>query len=143
MTSRALMLEVAMRALYPLLLAASLWLLLRGHNAPGGGFVGGLVAVSASAAYAIAFGARRARQRMPLGPAALAAAGVLLALASGLPATFLGLPYLTHLWTTLQLGVVDLPLSTVMLFDLGVYCCVWAAVGGYCLELLGAQEERT
>lgn len=143
MTSRALMLEVAMRALYPLLLAASLWLLLRGHNAPGGGFVGGLVAVSASAAYAIAFGARRARQRILLGPAALAAAGVLLALASGLPATFLGLPYLTHLWTTLQLGVVDLPLSTVMLFDLGVYCCVWAAVGGYCLELLGAQEERT
>lgn len=141
MTPRALMLDLAMRALYPLLLAASLWLLLRGHNAPGGGFVGGLVAVSASAAYAIAFGAQRARLRMPLRPPALAAAGVLLALASGLPAALLGLPFLTHLWTKLPLGVVDLPLSTVMLFDLGVYCCVWAAVGGYCLELLGAQEE--
>jgi multisubunit Na+/H+ antiporter MnhB subunit len=143
MTPRPLMLELAVRALYPLLLAASVWLLLRGHNAPGGGFVGGLVAVSASAAYAIAFGAQRARLRMPLRPPPLAAAGVLLALASGLPATWLGLPFLTHLWTTLPLGVVDLPLSTVMLFDLGVYSCVWAAVGGYCLELLGAQEEGT
>lgn len=141
MTSRAVILEVAVRGLYPLMLLASVWLLLRGHNAPGGGFVGGLVAVSASAAYAIAFGAQRARARLPLGPPALAAAGVLLALASGLPAALLGLPFLTHLWTTLPLGVAELPLSTVMLFDLGVYCCVWAAVGGYCLELLGAQEE--
>lgn len=140
MTGRALLFEVALRGLYPAILVASLWLLLRGHNAPGGGFVGGLVAVSATAAYAIAFGAQRARRRMPLGPQRLAAAGVLLALASGLPALLLGLPYLTHPWTTLPLGVTELPLSTVMLFDLGVYACVWGSVGGYALALLAAQE---
>lgn len=138
MTSRAVILEVAVRGLYPLMLLASVWLLLRGHNAPGGGFVGGLVAVSASAVYAIAFDVERARQRLPLRPPSLAAAGVLLALASGLPALLPGLPYLTHPWITVSLGVTDLPLSTVMLFDLGVYCAVWGAVGGYCMELLGA-----
>lgn len=138
MTSRAVIFEVAVRGLYPLMLLASVWLLLRGHNAPGGGFVGGLVAVSASAVYAIAFDVERARQRLPLRPPSLAAAGVLLALASGLPALLPGLPYLTHPWITVSLGVTDLPLSTVMLFDLGVYCAVWGAVGGYCMELLGA-----
>ena len=142
MTSRAVMIEVAVRGLYPVMLIASLWLLLRGHNAPGGGFVGGLVAVSASAVYAIAFGAERARRRLPMQPPSLAAAGVLLALASGLPALLPGLPYLTHPWITVPLGVTDLPLSTVMLFDLGVYCAVWGAVGGYCLELLGVDEGK-
>lgn len=143
MTSRAVIFEVAVRGLYPLMLLASVWLLLRGHNAPGGGFVGGLVAVSASAVYAIAFDVERARQRLPLRPPSLAAAGVLLALASGLPALLPGLPYLTHPWITVSLGVTDLPLSTVMLFDLGVYCAVWGAVGGYCMELLGAGAGET
>ena len=133
--------ELAVRGLYPVMLIASLWLLLRGHNAPGGGFVGGLVAVSASAAYAIALGAKRARRRLPLQPTGLAAAGVLLALASGLPALLAGLPYLTHPWITIPLGVTSLPFSSVMLFDLGVYCCVWGAIGGYCLELLGDKES--
>jgi multicomponent Na+:H+ antiporter subunit B len=140
MTSRPLLFELAVRALYPLMLAASLWLLLRGHNAPGGGFVGGLVAVSASAVYAIAFGARAARRRMPLGPSGLAAAGVLLSLASGLPALAAGLPYLTHLWWFVPLGFAELPLSTVIAFDLGVYAAVWGAVGGYCLALIAGRE---
>jgi multicomponent Na+:H+ antiporter subunit B len=143
MNTRAVIFEVAVRGLYPVMLIASLWLLLRGHNAPGGGFVGGLVAVSASAVYAIAFGAERARQRLPLRPQGLAAAGVLLALASGLPALLSGLPYLTHPWINVPLGVTALPLSTVMLFDLGVYCAVWGAVGGYCLELLTADEDHS
>jgi multicomponent Na+:H+ antiporter subunit B len=140
MKSRVVILEVAVRGLYPVMLIASLWLLLRGHNAPGGGFIGGLVAVTASAAYAIAYGTQQARQRLPLTPPCLAAVGVLLALISGLPALLANLPYLTHPWTTLSLGVADLPLSTVMLFDLGVYLCVWGAIGGYCLELLDAHE---
>lgn len=141
MTSRPMIFELAVRGLYPVILIASLWLLLRGHNAPGGGFVGGLLAVAASAIYAIAFGASPARQRLPLSPPRLAAAGVLLALASGLPALLAGLPYLTHPWITIPIGVTSLPFSSVMLFDLGVYCCVWGAIGGYCLELLDQKES--
>jgi len=141
MTPRALLAEVFVRGLYGVLLLASLWILLRGHNAPGGGFIGGLLAVAASAAYALVFDANRARQRIPLGPARLAACGALLALLSGLPALLQGLPFLTHFWVNLPLGVADLPVSTVILFDLGVYLCVWGALGGFCLGLVRATEE--
>jgi multicomponent Na+:H+ antiporter subunit B len=135
-----LLAEVLVRRLYVVVLLASLWILLRGHNAPGGGFIGGLFAVAASAAYALTFDATRALQRLPLGPVRLAALGVAVALASGVPALFQGLPYLTHLWVTLPLGFTDLPVSTVMLFDAGVYLCVWGALGGYCLALVRAAE---
>lgn len=141
MTSRALIAEVFMRFLYLVLLAASLWILVRGHNSPGGGFIGGLMATAASAAYALVFDAAQALRRLPLGPVRLAGGGVLLALLSGLPALVQGLPYLTHLWVELPLGVVELPLSTVMLFELGVYLCVWGALGGYCLALIRDNEE--
>lgn len=143
MTGRAFIAEVFMRLLYPLLLIASLWILLRGHNAPGGGFIGGLVAVAASSAYALVFGAGPALRRLPLAPAHLGGAGVLLALMSGFPALMQGLPFLTHRWVSVPLGVVDLPLSTVMLFDLGVYLCVWGALGGYCLGLVEMIGEET
>ena len=61
---------------------------------------------------------------------------------SGLPGVFAGQPFLTHLWVTVPLAVTELPLSTVMLFDLGVYLAVWGAVGGYSLSLLSAVEEQ-
>jgi multicomponent Na+:H+ antiporter subunit B len=143
MTPRALIAEVFVRVLYVVLLLASLWILVRGHNLPGGGFIGGLLAVSASAAYALAFGASRALQRLPLGPARLAAGGVLLALLSGLPALLQGGTFLHHRWLMLSLGSLEVALSTVMLFDFGVYLCVWGALGGYCLLLIGAIEEAS
>jgi multicomponent Na+:H+ antiporter subunit B len=142
MTPRALIAEVFLRVLYPVMLAASLWVMLRGHNAPGGGFIGGLLAVAASAAYALVYGSGPALRKLPLAPVHLAACGVLLAVVSSLPAVCLGLPFLTHLWWELPLAGVKLPLSTVMLFDFGVYLCVWGAVGGYCLGLVGAIEDN-
>lgn len=142
MTSRALIAEVFIRALYAVLLLASAWILLRGHNAPGGGFIGGLLAVAASAAYALVLGSREALRRLPLAPLPLSACGVLLALLSGLPALLTGKPFLTHLWVDIPLGGTELPLSTVLLFDLGVYLCVWGAIGGYCLALVDDIMEN-
>lgn len=140
MSPRPLIAEVFLRLLYPLLLVASLWVLLRGHNAPGGGFVGGIMACAASAAWALTFSADAARRRLPLAPPLLATVGVALAIVSGLPALLVGQPFLTHLWVTLPLGFTSLPLSTVLLFDLGVYLAVWGTLGGYCLGLLAAVE---
>lgn len=138
---RLLMLEVVAPPMYALMLAASLWVLLRGHNAPGGGFIGGLLAVTASVLWAFARGSAAARQRLPLRtPERLAAAGVLLAAASGLPAWALGQPYLTHVWGALPLGFTTVPVSTVLLFDFGVYLSVWGALGGYALALLDLSE---
>jgi multicomponent Na+:H+ antiporter subunit B len=144
MKSRIVILEVIASPLYALILAASLWVLLRGHNEPGGGFIGGLIAVSASILWAVAHGSDAAARRLPLrNPVWLAAGGVVVAGVSGLPALWFGQSYLTHLWFMLPLGFAELPLSTVLLFDLGVYLCVWGALAGYALALLAIDEGDT
>lgn len=143
MTRRPLILAVVARPLYAVILLASLWVLLRGHNEPGGGFIGGLMAVSATILWAVAYGTAAARARLPLGdPLRPALAGLLFAAASGVPGWLGGQPYLTHLWLTVALGPLDLKLSTVLLFDLGVYLAVWGALAGYALALLAVDEAE-
>ena len=115
--------RTAARLLMPLLLLFSVFLLLRGHNEPGGGFVGGLVAAAAFALYAIAFGVQRARQALLVQPLTLLGAGLLIALVSGLPAVLRGQPFLTALWLS---GPV--PLGTPALFDVGVFLVVAGVV---------------
>ena len=115
--------RTAARLLMPLLLVFSVFLLLRGHNEPGGGFVGGLVAAAAFALYAIAFGVRRAREALFVKPMTLLGAGLLIALLSGLPAVLRGQPFLTALWAP-----GSLPLGTPALFDVGVFLVVAGVV---------------
>ena len=115
--------RTAARLLMPLLLLFSVFLLLRGHNEPGGGFVGGLVAAAAFALYAIAFGVKRARQALLVKPMTLLGGGLLLALVSGLPAVLRGQPFLTALWAP-----GSLPLGTPALFDVGVFLVVAGVV---------------
>lgn len=141
MMRQPLILAVVARPLYALILLASLWVLLRGHNEPGGGFIGGLMAVSASILWAVAYGAAAARTRLPLGePLRPAVAGLLIAALSGLPGWLGGQAYLTHQWLSFALGPWNLTLSTVLLFDLGVYLTVWGALAGYALALLAMDE---
>jgi multicomponent Na+:H+ antiporter subunit A len=115
--------RTAARLLMPLLLLFSVFLLLRGHNEPGGGFVGGLVAAAAFALYAIAFGVQRARQALLVSPLTLLGAGLLTALLGGVPAVLRGEPFLTALWAP---GPV--PLGTPALFDVGVFLVVTGVV---------------
>jgi len=133
---RVVLVETVVRAIYPIMLIGALWLWYRGHNAPGGGFVGALMAVSATAAYALVFGVPAARARVPLGPLRMGALGLSLAVLSGLPGLLGGTPFLTHAWAKLSLGIVAVPVSSVMIFDLGVMLCVWGALAGFCLRLL-------
>ncbi len=91
---------------------------------------------------ALTVSAAEARRRLPLPPERLTALGVLAALLSGLPGVIAGQPFLTHLWFSVPLAVTELPLSTVIVFDLGVYLAVWGAVGGFCLSLLAMVEEQ-
>lgn len=143
MTQRAIILEVVSRALYPFILLVSIWILLRGHDEPGGGFIGGLVAVSATSVLAVAHGSRHAMERLPLGPVTLAALCTLLSLFSGVPGLLVGLPYMTHFWVTLPLGFTDLSLSTVLLFDVGVFGAVWGALGGLSAATIGIDENQS
>ncbi len=141
MSPRALILIVVTRGLYPLMLLIAVWFLLRGHNEPGGGFIGGMIAVSATALLAVANGTAHALARLPLGALRLAAAGVLFSLCSGAPALFMGLPYMTHQVMTLPLGFTELKFSTVMIFDTGVFFAVWGALGGFCAQVIAIDEE--
>ena len=137
-TRAPVLLVEAVRLLQPVILIASVWLLLRGHNAPGGGFIGGMVAVSATALVAATHGSEAALRGLPLGAMRLTCLGVFIALVSGLPSLFGGMPYMTHLWGEL-LGV---KVSTVLIFDLGVYLSVWGGLGGICAAALGLEESQ-
>jgi multicomponent Na+:H+ antiporter subunit B len=141
MTPRSLILTTSVRVIYPILLVISAWVLIRGHNQPGGGFIGGTIAVAATALWAVAFGAKDALDRMPLGAVRLGAGGAMLALASGLVSAWVGRPFLTHLWHDLDLGVTTVPISTVHVFDLGVYAAVWASLGAICAHAIALDEE--
>ncbi len=142
MNKRLVILDVVAGPLYWVILAASVWVLFRGHNEPGGGFIGGLVAVSASVLWAVARGSVDAARRLPLrSPSRLAAVGVGLAALAGLPAWWFGDAFLTHWWGAVPLGFTDVTVSTVLLFDLGVYLCVWGALAGYALALLSLGEQ--
>jgi multicomponent Na+:H+ antiporter subunit B len=119
----SLILATAIRLLLPLMLLFSLFLLLRGHNEPGGGFVGGLVAAAAFALYSLAHGAREGRRLLRLEPLRLVAAGLLISLASGLVPLLAGQPFLTALWSSVPAPVIG-HAGTPLLFDVGVYLLV-------------------
>lgn len=121
----SLILRTATRYLIDLLLLFSIFLLLRGHNEPGGGFVGGLAASAAFVLYTIAFDTQRARKLLRIDPHNLMGAGLLLALGSGVVGLVMGQPFLKGEWFELNLfGALHLELGTPLFFDIGVYLVV-------------------
>ncbi len=121
-----------------LMLIFSVFILLRGHNAPGGGFIGGLIAACAFAIYGIAFGVATARRQLRLEPLSVAGAGLGLATLSGLVSVFHSVPFMTGLWFDLPFLGRSIAVSTVQSFDIGVYLVVFGALAA----LLLALEER-
>lgn len=121
-------LHAATRLLMPLLLLFALFLMLRGHNAPGGGFVGGLIVASAFVLYSIDSGVEASRRALLVDPSKLLAAGLLIALASGLPAVIMGRPFMTALWTDVGIPPAITALGTPLLFDVGVFLAVIGVV---------------
>lgn len=136
----SLILATATRFLFPLLLMFSVFLLLRGHNLPGGGFIGGLIASSAFALYWIAFDLAAARRMLAVEPRRLIGVGLLVALASGWAGVLSGRPYLTGAWGKLEIpGAGAIPLGTPLLFDFGVYLVV---IGVMMLIITTLAEEK-
>lgn len=117
------------------MLLFSLVILLRGHNDPGGGFIGGLIAASAAAVYGMAMGVSAVRRLLRLHPISIAGAGVLLAAASGLLSAAFGVPFLTALWLPgYRFGVPGL-------FDIGVYLTVFGVMTAVALALEDESGE--
>lgn len=133
----SLILRTATRYLLPLLLLLSIYLLLRGHNEPGGGFVGGLVASSAYALHMIAFGMESGRRILKVDPRQLIAVGLLTACASAAAAWLKGNPFMTGLWLEQTLPVIG-KVGTPLVFDIGVYFVV---IGVTLMILFTVAEE--
>jgi len=121
-------LQTATRFLMPLLLLFAVFLLLRGHNEPGGGFVGGLVVAAAFVLYAIAYGVSASRRALLVEPSMLLGVGLLVAVGSGVPALLSGLPFMTAAWGTVGVGPLAFDVGTPLVFDLGVFLAVIGVV---------------
>jgi len=119
----SLILQTGTRLLQVLLLLFSVFMLLRGHNEPGGGFVGGLLAAAAFALYMLAFDVQAARRALRVNPLTLLGAGLLVAAASGAAALLAGLPFLTGLWYDRPIPGIG-KIGTALTFDIGVYLVV-------------------
>ncbi|PZM17123.1 Na(+)/H(+) antiporter subunit B [Rhizobium tubonense] len=118
-----------------LMLLFSIFVLLRGHNQPGGGFIGGLIAASALAIYGIACGVQAVRRAILFHPLAIAGFGLLAATLAGLLSVVFAVPFMTGLWVYPHIFGVEVPLSSVMLFDTGVYLVVAGAITSIALAL--------
>lgn len=135
-----MILRTVARWMLPILLLFSVFLLLRGHNLPGGGFAGGLVAASAIVLQRLAGDATTSRRLLRVQPQVLLPIGLGLALASGLVPLVWGQPFMTSRFVHITLpGGAALELGLPTLFDLGVYVVV---LGVVLLAILSLAEEE-
>jgi len=136
----SIILRAGTRYLSGLLLLFSLYMLLRGHNEPGGGFIGGLIGSTGFVLYAIACGTEDARKALRLRPQDIAMAGLGLALLSGVFAALFGDALFTGQWVFINPteDSKGLPISTVLFFDIGVYMVVFGSI----IALVFAMEEE-
>lgn len=134
---RSSILSTAVRYLLPLQLLFAFFILARGHNDPGGGFIAGLVVAAAFALYAIAYSVREAQTILRFRLRTYIASGLLVALLSAVAGWLAGLPAMTGLWGTLQIPVIG-KLGTPFMFDIGVFLTV---VGVTLLIIFSLMED--
>jgi len=126
--ARAFLLEPVVQLLLPLMLSVSLFLFLRGHNLPGGGFVGGLVAATGVLLLYIAHGTDWVESRWRASHQAVIALGLLAATLTGAASLLLSHPFLTSTYLAPVLPVIGkVPLASALGFDLGVLLTVLGA----------------
>ncbi len=130
---------VLVRLLLPMAALVAIYLLLRGHDAPGGGFVGGLVMATAFITQYMVGGAMWVEWRMRIHPQFWVALGLTTAGGAGVLASAVGRPFLTSLGADIPLPIIgEVHVGSVLLFDLGVYLVV---VGATLLMLIALAHQ--
>ncbi len=116
------------RLLLPFVLLIAVFILLRGHHLPGGGFIAGLITAIGLIMQYLGNGVAWTHSRFPVNLHLVIGAGLLAGLLTGLASMILGDPFLTSTFVHVHLPVIgDLELASAMLFDLGVYLTVVGA----------------
>ncbi|MFC1857752.1 Na+/H+ antiporter subunit B [Thermodesulfobacteriota bacterium] len=135
----SLILKTATRLLAGLIIVFSVYLLVRGHHAPGGGFAAALTAATAFALLTISEGVASLRKALRVDPRTISMCGLGIAVFSGVISVLAGRPFLTGIW--FRVGAesgIPVMLGSPLLFDIGV-CLV---VLGTILTLILALEEE-
>ncbi len=129
---RSVLLRTAMKLILPISLLFAGYIFFKGHNEPGGGFIAGLIAAVALAAYRMSEGGDALRRLVPVTPGVMGAIGLAIAIATGLIPMLIGQPFFTSSQGYIPLPGADSPFhwTSVMFFDLGVFIVVIAVSVG-------------
>lgn len=139
---RSLILETCVAAIFPTALLFSIFLLFAGHNAPGGGFVGGLVAGASFVLRSVEGSAPEQRRSGPASPPLLLGSGLTLAVLTGAGAWLFGHQFLESAKVSLDVPVLGtVEATSTLAFDIGVYLVVVGLVLSV-LGTLGGEAER-
>ena len=123
------MMVIATRVMMPIVLMVGVFIFLRGHNAPGGGFIAGLIVAIAFLMQYMASGFEWANMRQRVPYHTLIGAGVLVASLTGVASWLVERPFLTSTFGYVKLPFInEFELASAAAFDLGVFLCVFGAV---------------
>ena len=135
----SLILTTVTRLVFFVVLLFSLYLLLRGHNSPGGGFIAGVMTALGILLQSIASDLHYVCLVFRVEPRVLAGVGLMTSLTTGLVPMLLGYPFLTSTFGHVHVpGLGEVEIASAFFFDLGVYCVV---VGGSLLMMITLAEE--
>lgn len=140
--NRSIIIEVLVRLLFHPAIIVSIYLLFVGHNQPGGGFAGGLLAGLALVARYLAGGRYELAEAVPIDAGKLLGTGLLLAVGTALSSMFFGLEVLESSWFEASIPVLgEISIGTSTIFDIGVYLVVFGLVLDI-LRSLGSEVDR-
>lgn len=139
----SLILQTGARLLMAPLLLLSIVILFQGHNEPGGGFVGGLVAAASFALYSMAFGVKPARDLVKVDLFVLFGVGLLMAVGSGVFGLVMEGAFLKGVWTSFEIeGLGKIKISNITTFDIGVYLTVLGVILTFIFQLEEAGDDE-
>jgi multicomponent K+:H+ antiporter subunit A len=131
--------RVVMHLMFPVLAVFAIYLFLRGHDEPGGGFSAGVTMSIAFILQYMAGGTRWVEERLRVLPVRWVGAGLLIAALTGIGAWLFGLPFLKSYYEYVEVPVLGrIPLSSATVFDLGVFVLV---VGATVLMLIALAHQ--
>ncbi len=136
---KSAILKIASTHLKWIIVTFSVFILIRGHNYPGGGFIGGILAGTGILFEALAYGFDKANKHVQIDPLKLISFGLLICFVSAIPGEIISNALLTGYWLKIDAPIMDtIKLGTPLLFDTGIYLVV---SGSFLLTIFSIMEE--
>ena len=140
--NRSILVDVVTRLLFPSMMLLSAYFFFSGHNAPGGGFAGGLVAALALTLRYLAGGRSEAEETLPVHPGKVLGIGIVFTTAAAVAPMFFGMPPLTSSYAEFSVPLIgDVTVPSALVFDAGVYIIVVGLIM-HVLASMGAYLDR-